>query len=208
MPVRHEDDFQRKTIKTWDSWVDEAIREAQERGEFDNLPDQGKPIRLEETPFAPDMGSALRTLRNAGYAPTWMEIDREITQGKKDLDAFLQRSVLYLDSLKVSGAPEILDLTREPMPGRWRRFIRWLTFANDRKQESGTWAAQPDREVIRARMREQYLDRAAAIDKKITEFHAALPRNLWHLERMRLTPEMATRTFAASCPNITPLSGV
>jgi hypothetical protein len=52
-----------------------------------------------------------------------------------------------------------------------------------------------DLDAIRARMRDQYLERAAAIDKKITEFHSALPRNLWHLERMRLTQEAAGRTF-------------
>ena len=29
---------------SWDSWIDRQIREAQERGEFDNLPGAGKPI--------------------------------------------------------------------------------------------------------------------------------------------------------------------
>ena len=28
----------------WESWIDRQIREAQERGEFDNLPGSGKPI--------------------------------------------------------------------------------------------------------------------------------------------------------------------
>ena len=28
----------------WESWIDRQIREAQERGEFDNLPGAGKPI--------------------------------------------------------------------------------------------------------------------------------------------------------------------
>lgn len=52
-------------------------------------------------------------------------------------------------------------------------------------------------------MREQYLERAAAVDKKVTAFHAALPRNLWHLERMRLTPEAAAKAFDESCPPLT-----
>lgn len=29
---------------TWESWVDRQVREARERGEFDNLPGAGKPI--------------------------------------------------------------------------------------------------------------------------------------------------------------------
>lgn len=57
--------------------------------------------------------------------------------------------------------------------------------------------------VIRDRMRAQYLERALEIDKRVTEFHAALPRNLWHLERMRLTPEAAARTFDRACPPLT-----
>src|SRR5680860_1198924 len=96
MPIRHEDDFQRRVIKSWDSWIDEAILEAQERGEFDNLPQQGKPLAIEESPFAPEMASAFRILKNAGYAPTWMEIDREITQAKAEMAEFLARSAAYL----------------------------------------------------------------------------------------------------------------
>lgn len=28
----------------WESWIDQQIREATERGEFDNLPGRGKPL--------------------------------------------------------------------------------------------------------------------------------------------------------------------
>jgi hypothetical protein len=28
----------------WESWIDRQIREAQERGEFENLPGKGRPI--------------------------------------------------------------------------------------------------------------------------------------------------------------------
>jgi len=30
---------------SWETWVDRQIREGMERGEFDALPDHGKPIR-------------------------------------------------------------------------------------------------------------------------------------------------------------------
>lgn len=33
-----------RTGRTWESWVDRQIREAQERGEFDDLPGKGKPL--------------------------------------------------------------------------------------------------------------------------------------------------------------------
>jgi len=34
----------------YESWVERQIREAQERGEFDDLPGAGKPLRLERQP--------------------------------------------------------------------------------------------------------------------------------------------------------------
>ena len=40
---------------SWDSWIDQSIREAQEQGQFDELPGTGKPL--------PDQG--------AGYDPDW-----------------------------------------------------------------------------------------------------------------------------------------
>ena len=36
---------------SFDSWIDAQIREAQERGEFDNLPGKGKPIKGLDEPY-------------------------------------------------------------------------------------------------------------------------------------------------------------
>lgn len=41
--------------KDWESWIDQAIREAQERGEFDDLPGRGKPLDLTPNPYAVDV---------------------------------------------------------------------------------------------------------------------------------------------------------
>jgi Domain of unknown function (DUF1992) len=35
----------------WESWIDRQIREAEERGEFDNLPGAGRPIADLDKPF-------------------------------------------------------------------------------------------------------------------------------------------------------------
>ena len=198
MPIRHEGDYQRREIKSWDSWIDEAILEAQERGDFDNLPDAGKPIQIETSPFAPDMQAALSTLKNAGYAPTWMELDREITHAKHDLETFLERSAVYLEAqYRHLSSGQSAPRSSQPAvkPGWWTRVLRWITFAGDTGSQPAHSLTVADLNTIRSRMRDQYLERAAAIDKKITEFHAALPRNLWHLERMRLTQEFAAKTF-------------
>lgn len=35
----------------WESWIDRQVREAEQRGEFDNLPSAGQPIRDLDKPF-------------------------------------------------------------------------------------------------------------------------------------------------------------
>lgn len=73
-PTRKEDDFRSKFIEDWDDWIEKEIRDSMARGEFSNLPGHGKPIRIESNPFDPGMDMAYSRLRNAGYAPTWMDL--------------------------------------------------------------------------------------------------------------------------------------
>lgn len=75
----------------WESVLDKKIREAMERGEFDDLSGKGQPIDLTENPFEdPDWRLAHRILRNAGFAPAWIEdrkdIEAEIETAKATLD--------------------------------------------------------------------------------------------------------------------------
>lgn len=68
-------------MKRLESIVEKALREAIEAGEFDDLPGKGKPIDLRENPFEdPELRTAHRLLRNAGFAPAWIE-------ERKDIDA-------------------------------------------------------------------------------------------------------------------------
>lgn len=64
-----------------ESLVEKKIREAIEAGEFDNLPGKGQPLDLSENPFEdPELRMVHRILRNAGFAPAWIE-------ERKDIDA-------------------------------------------------------------------------------------------------------------------------
>ncbi len=206
MPIRHEDDYRRKSIASWDAWIEDEIRASQERGEFDDLPDAGKPIKLEDTPFAPEMASALRTLKNAGYEPTWMELDRRITQGKADLQRFLDKSRAYLEEKRraIQQAPEVSQSSETGHRSWWRRLVHVLRHGTDLQVPTQRQLTADDLVLIRAAMREQYLERAAAIDKLTVDFHAALPRYLWHLERLRMMPDQAGRTFDDAIPLIGP----
>jgi len=66
-----------------ESLAEKRLREAIENGEFDDLPGKGEPIDLRENPFEdPDLRTVHRLLRNAGFAPAWIE-------ERKDIDAEL-----------------------------------------------------------------------------------------------------------------------
>ena len=63
---------------SWESWIDQQIREAQARGAFDNLPGRGRPLDLTPNPYARDQELAFKILKDAGYAPEWIELDKAI----------------------------------------------------------------------------------------------------------------------------------
>jgi Domain of unknown function (DUF1992) len=68
--------------------VDEKIKEAIARGEFDNLPGKGKALDLDDYFVTPEhlrMGYSI--LRSAGIIPEEMELLRQIEGLKKSLDS-------------------------------------------------------------------------------------------------------------------------
>ncbi len=79
----------RKPGETWQGFVERQIQEAQARGLFDNLPGHGKPLRLEPlNPYEGDRELAHKLLRDHGFAPEWIELDKEI---RDQLDAARRR---------------------------------------------------------------------------------------------------------------------
>ena len=74
----------------WHSLIDEKIRQAQEQGAFDNLPGAGKPLILDENPYAGDRAMAFNFLKSHGMAPREIELGREIDQVLAQADALLQ----------------------------------------------------------------------------------------------------------------------
>jgi DnaJ homolog subfamily C member 28 len=73
-----------------ESLMEKKLREAIEKSEFDDLPGKGEAIDLSENPFEdPDLRVVHRLLRNAGFAPAWIEerkdIDAEFESARKKL---------------------------------------------------------------------------------------------------------------------------
>lgn len=59
--------------------VGTMMAKAMEQGDFDNLEGAGKPLNLNENPFEPnELHMAHKILKDNGYAPYWIEINKEI----------------------------------------------------------------------------------------------------------------------------------
>jgi DnaJ homologue, subfamily C, member 28, conserved domain len=65
----------------YDKIVEERIREAQENGEFDNLPGRGEPLPLDDNSHIPeDLRIAYKILKNADCLPPEVQEKKEIRQ--------------------------------------------------------------------------------------------------------------------------------
>jgi hypothetical protein len=78
-----------RTPRQWESAIDKQIREAEERGDFDNLPGRGKPLRLDN--WDAEWGLAFHVLKNAGETLPWISLQRDIDTARAKLDDFLRR---------------------------------------------------------------------------------------------------------------------
>ena len=64
-----------------DSLVEQRILEAEQRGDFADLPGAGKPLALDEDPLVPDeIRVAYRVLKNAGFVPPEVEEFRTLRE--------------------------------------------------------------------------------------------------------------------------------
>jgi hypothetical protein len=90
--VRRDADGVQRTAPDWETLTERLIREAQERGEFDDLPAQGQPLSLEDDAAAGEMALAHHLLRNAGAAPPWIETDKEVRVARDRIEALLDRA--------------------------------------------------------------------------------------------------------------------
>jgi len=97
-----------------ESLTEKKLREAIENGEFDDLPGKGEPIDLKENPFEdPDLRVVHRLLRNAGFAPAWIE-------ERKDIDAEFEAA-----RTKLSRAWALFGKGgKSPSDSEWERSVR------------------------------------------------------------------------------------
>jgi DnaJ family protein C protein 28 len=150
--------------RDWEKWIDQQIREAQERGEFDNLPGKGKPLDLTPNPYAREQELAFKILKDAGYAPEWIELDKAI-RGR-------------------------LDRTRTRLARRWA----WYQSRQDELASRSDRWAQAERERSLAGWEKAVFDfeqEIAALNGEIAELNLKVPSPRFQRSRVNPTREVA-----------------
>ncbi|MEA2621343.1 MAG: DnaJ ue, subfamily er 28, conserved domain [Chloroflexota bacterium] len=100
-PSRRDAEGRRQVGTNWESLTERLIREAQERGDFDDLPLHGKPLPDRSNPHAGEMALAYEMLHAAGVAPPWIEADKDARARLAERDRLLalaRRSALPMRS--------------------------------------------------------------------------------------------------------------
>ena len=93
--------------------AEERIKQAQERGEFDDLPGRGKPLDLEDDAHVPaELRMAWRVLKNAGCLPPELEAGREINTALELLAGLADETERYRQMQRLNLLVTKLNLTR------------------------------------------------------------------------------------------------
>jgi DnaJ family protein C protein 28 len=134
---------QRRPGQQWANLVEERIREAIERGDFDHLQGEGKPLDLDENPYAGDRALAFHLLKSQHVLPPELELGREIDEDLKRAEGLLaefrrkraalkqwQRTSLALDPLarwrlpSTGEAQQSYKMVREEYARRYEQALR------------------------------------------------------------------------------------
>jgi DnaJ-like protein len=166
-----EDEMQKRSQREWENVVDKQIRQAMERGDFDTLPGNGKPLDLTVNPFVPEeIRQAYRILENAGVSPDWIERDKEIRVEKIALQKLLSDHAQW----QRESTARSRSLAPDQIIADYEDLVR-------------------ARDLLLARFRE----RAAALNKLIDIFNLKAPSSRVHHGRIQIEAE-TERFLAAS----------
>jgi hypothetical protein len=98
--------------------IDQILSEAAARGVFDNLAGTGKPIPVDENPFAGEWASAYRILRQSGETLPWIALGQEIDADEARLRSALGRMAEHLRHVRAES-PEAYAAARDDARRRY-----------------------------------------------------------------------------------------
>jgi hypothetical protein len=103
--------------------IDEIIRDAQRKGEFSNLPGQGKPLKLDDdaqTP--PHLRMAYKILKENDLTPAWIEQGRTLDHQRETLLETLRSAIReYRGALNDAARGSQPEQQRQRVEKAWKR---------------------------------------------------------------------------------------
>ncbi len=94
--------------------AEERIRQAIQRGEFDDLPGSGKPLVLEDDGSIPeDLRLAYKVLKNADCLPPELELKKEIKTAEELLGSLRDETEKYRQIKKINYLVMKLNVMRK-----------------------------------------------------------------------------------------------
>lgn len=97
--------------------IEQKIREAQMKGEFDNLPGMGKPVEIEDDRHVPeDLRMAYKILKNANCVPPEIELKKEIRRMEDMLENLSDEKEKYRQIKKINFKIMQLNMLRKTSP--------------------------------------------------------------------------------------------
>jgi hypothetical protein len=97
--------------------IEQKIREAQMKGEFDNLPGTGKPVEIEDDRHVPeDLRMAYKILKNANFVPPEIELKKEIRRMEDMLENLSDEKEKYRQIKKINFKIMQLNMLRKTSP--------------------------------------------------------------------------------------------
>ncbi len=83
-------------VRKHNSSIDEIIQQAMDRGDFENLPGKGEPLKLHKNPYEdPEWGMAYSMIKSSGFTLPWMEKRKEIEADLEIARQELARTFLW-----------------------------------------------------------------------------------------------------------------
>jgi len=120
--VRRDADGGVRIGPTWESVTERIIREAQEAGDFDDLPGRGRRLELDDDPREGELGLAFHILRTNDAVPPWIAADREVRRSADAIERILAQAA-------TAGHTGVTSATRDRFRTRLVRAIAEHTSA-------------------------------------------------------------------------------
>lgn len=160
---------QYKTSHALERFVEDMIQESMARGEFDNLPGSGKPLKFSvENPYVDSMTQKLnQILINNGFVPEWITLDKEIKEETQNLRKILAEERSRFGSYPLGSAAQ------DKWNTRIKQYVQSVKNLNLKIDKFNMSAPQTVKQKIHFRLEKEaqkILETGSGISNKSTEY--------------------------------------